>query len=258
MPTTASYSRSPASGVSSEGRVPTHCQDSVSTRREAEEEFGPAAIQAYLEKLYKIQVPIAVEDFLIDRKTLEAMERTSGVSLRSRAHSDQVILVESTEALDLGVYLDESTMADLRRRDPRVALASDNLESFCSAVEEISHFIYIVWNTGRGRPISQLELELQAEVDKYLACAFLLFQQRRCFIKGRLITVLFETFLLADRLDPEQRVRYTFASRLGRAYCRFLEDRFLDPPDVAGLLREVRGFYRLGQAEKIGAIHRKA
>ncbi len=255
MPTTASYNRSPASGASSEGGVLPHHQNPVPTRRETEEEFGPAAIQAYLEKLYKIQVPIAVEDFLIDRETLEAMERAAGISLRSRAHIDQVVLVESPEALDLGVYLDESTMADLRRRDPRVALASDNLESFCSAVEEISHFIYIVWNTGRGRPISQLELELQAEVDKYLACAFLLFQQRRCFIKGRLITALFENFFLADRLDPEQVIRYTVASRLGRSYCRFLEDRFLDPPDVAGLLREVRGFYRLGQAEKIGAVH---
>jgi len=253
-----SYSRAPASSTSQEGEVHPHREVPVSPKRDVEEEFGPAAIQAYLEKLYKIQVPMAVEDFLIDRETLEAMERAANVSLRSKAHTDQIILVESPGTLDLGIYLDESTIANLRRRDPRVALVSDNLESFCTAVEEISHFIYIVWNTGRGRPITQLELEIQAEVDKYLTCAFLLFQQRRYFVKRWLITALFEDFLLSDMLDPEQIIRYTLASRLGRAYCRFLEDRFLDPLDMAGLLREVRSFYRLGQAEKIEAVHCKA
>ena len=217
--------------------------------------FGPAAIQGYLESLYRIDLQLAVEDFLIDRETLEALEASARISLNCRSHSDQVILLECADTLDLAVYLDETTMATLRRRDPRVALLSDNLESFCTAVEEISHFIYIVWNTSRGKPVSQLELEIQAEVDKFLACALLLLRQRRSFPMEWLITTLFERFLLSDRLDGEAVSRYTLANRLGRAYCRFLEGRFLHTDDLGGLLGEVRRFYRLGQAEKIEVIH---
>ena len=65
-----------------------------------------------------------------------------------------------------------------QRRDPLEALDEGNLADYCTALEGVSHFHYLVWSLARGRNVSLLELELQAEVDKYASAVALLTRQR--------------------------------------------------------------------------------
>ncbi|HET8646845.1 MAG TPA: hypothetical protein VFO85_15225, partial [Vicinamibacteria bacterium] len=142
----------------------------------------------------------------------------------------------------------------LQRHDPRVQLDQSNLGAFCTVVEEVSHFLYVLFCAGCERSVTQLELELQGEVDKYLCSVFLLSLQNEGAVSPRLRELLFRHYRLGPALSAEQRERYRAASRLAERYCGWLERRFLRAARLADLARESRRFYRLGQRQKLERI----
>ena len=102
--------------------------------------------------------------------------------------------------------------------------------------------------------MTQLELELQGEVDKYLCAVFLLSLQNDGAVSPRLRELLFRHYRLADTVSAERAERYRAASHLAYRYCGYLEARFLRRSRLADLARESRRFYRLGQREKLEKI----
>jgi hypothetical protein len=48
---------------------------------------------------------------------------------------------------------------------------SAGLDTFCQVIEGVSHFVYVVERARTGRAATHLELELQAEVDKWVVLA---------------------------------------------------------------------------------------
>ena len=74
----------------------------------------------------------------------------------------------------MALYIDAAVLERLARRDPFDALTHENLADYLTAAEGVSHFVYVAWNTGHDKPVTLLELELQAEVDKYVLGAWLL------------------------------------------------------------------------------------
>ena len=69
---------------------------------------------------------------------------------------------------------------------PMRALDESNLADYCTALEGVSHFHYVTWSAGCARNVSLLELELQAEVDKYASALSLLLAQRAGRFPGEL------------------------------------------------------------------------
>ena len=129
-----------------------------------------------------------------------------------------------------------------------------NLDSFCTATEEVSHFVYLLFCARTARTVTQLELELQAEVDKYLCAVFFLSLQNEGAVSPRLKELLFHHYRIADTVSEERAERYRAASHLAYRYCQYLEARFLKPSRLHDLARESRRFYRLGQREKLEKI----
>src|SRR5439155_692812 len=80
-----------------------------------------------------------------------------------------------------------------------------------------------------ARSVTQLELELQGEVDKYLNAVFLLSLQNEGAVSARLRELIFRRYRLAEHLSLEQAERYRTASHLAYRYCGWLEERFLRP-----------------------------
>ena len=66
----------------------------------------------------------------------------------------------------------------LDRHDPSDGLDAGNLADCWTALEGISHFLCVAHNAGHDRPVSRLALEMQAEIDKYVACFALLRRAR--------------------------------------------------------------------------------
>ena len=145
----------------------------------------------------------------------------------------------------------------LAAHDPRTRLDDGNLDQFLLAVEGGSHFVYVVWRAQSERPVSALELELQAEVDKYVTCLLTMWTQNGTppeGLRGR----LFERFTLAPGVAEEERDRYLAANANARTYAGTLEERFVAKNCIADMLAELRRFYRLGAQEKLAHIAKAA
>ncbi len=209
-----------------------------------------ANLLSQLDRIYDLELQVEIEQFLISRETCQILsgERTVGGAVI--VHQG-----EEDEEIELGVYIGEETLARLDVLDLSNGLASDHFAALCTAIEEVSHFAYLMWNANRDKSVTQLELELQAEVDKFVTSALLMARENGGRIPTKLLDRLFDDFDLRDGLDHTRRERYLTASSFARSYCSFLMRRFLSRSRVADLLTELRHFYRLTQRGKIGRIY---
>ena len=207
-------------------------------------------IQSILTGVYGIRTSLDVRDFVISGQC-PVFPKQEGAAARTVA--EKLVLVQDDQNLDLALYLDEGLLDRLHKRDPQRHLGRRNLEDFCTVLEGISHFLYIVYNASRDRSVTLLEMELQAEVDKYVGARLLLDHQQSQQRRRRLLQQLFERFQLEDGLEPQERERYLSANRLAVQYCYQLESRFAG----AGLnyLTELRSFYRANQPRKLSRIN---
>jgi hypothetical protein len=194
--------------------------------------------------MYRVETEVDVSDFLIDARTRDALGP-------ARAPREQLLVAEQDGEVSLALFVDERALANLHANDPRRRLDDANLEDFLLTVEGVSHFVYFVWRARSGRPVSALELELQAEIDKYVACVLTPERDRPMLdLRER----LFERFELAPGMDGDERERYLVANSNARAYAASLDARFVARGSLAAMLDELRRFYRLGVQEKLAYI----
>jgi hypothetical protein len=202
-------------------------------------------VQRRLEVLYALEHQAPVTEFLIPVE--HAQDYPGGGS--------RTLVTQRGDDVSLGVVLEDSVRTRLAAADPRVHLDRENLDPFCVAAEEVSHFVYLFFCAQAARQVTQLELELQGEVDKYLSSVFLLCLQNEGAVSPLLRELLFRHYHLAAHVtDEEGRERYHRASDLAYRYCGYLESRFLRPSRLQELAREARRFYRLGQRDKLERI----
>ena len=201
-------------------------------------------VQRRLESLYALEPESPVTDYLVP---LDAARRFPGGGSRT-------LVAQQGDEVSVGVVLDASVGAGLERADPRERIDGSNLGPFTTLTEEVSHFLYVLFRARSDRPVTQLELELQGEVDKYLVSLFFFGLREERAVSGRLRQALFARYELAQGLSAESCERYHEASRLANRYCGWLESRYLRDRNREDLARETRRFWRLGQREKLETI----
>ena len=179
----------------------------------------------------------------------------SGASTNERRTLDEeLLLAESPDGAGVALYLDPEVLSRLEAADPHRALTENNLADYCTALEGVSHFVYSIWGLQRDLPVSLLELETQAEVDKYAVTVFLLAaQQEGQIYPAQVHARLFDRVSFDARLEPDQYERYRTAHALAARYCRRLERRFVNRGrlKIEAMVRELRSFYRLRHAAKL-------
>ena len=206
-------------------------------------------LQKQLQAIYEVAVDHNVDDFLI---TDAAVARALDTSVNPRAVGEKLLLRESDTDLHLSLYVDRDVLKPLAQENPLRQLSDDNLAEYCIAVEGVSHFLYLTWNAGYQRSVTLMELELQAEVDKYVGLSSLL-RQQNCHIPNGLHQWLFENINFDSRLDREQLERYRSANQFAAKYCWWLEQRYVSQhPEM---FQELRRFYRKTQDGKIRMIN---
>jgi hypothetical protein len=204
-------------------------------------------MQSLLAGLYDAPVEHDAEDFLVSDP--QRLREVVGEPLSD----EQVFVVEQDGEVRIGLFIDQRVIDRLQRHDPLDALDEDNLNDFCTALEGVSHFHYLIWSCARGRSVSLLELELQAEVDKYATALALLTKQREGAFPGDLHARMFGSVSFLPELDAVSRRRYEEANRHAARYCRLLDQRYLHPRrrQPEKWLAELRRFFRCGHQEKI-------
>jgi hypothetical protein len=212
-----------------------------------------ALVQSALTEIYDLPAVPDVRDFLLTRAELARIGQ-------SRACDEQLIVAEDGDTLSMALYIDAAVLDRLEQRDPFVGLTHENLADYLTAAEGVSHFLYVAWNTGHDKPVTLLELELQAEVDKYVLGAWLLRKQGDGRFPRELHRALFER----ARVDPVAaagrialyHTASTYAARFCRRVAALLERKRSGV--TRDLLAELRRFYRWGNVRKLRHIERYA
>jgi len=207
-------------------------------------------MQSLLGRLYDVEVGYDVYDFLVtDRRALGAIAPSG----ESRAREEELLLAETDDGAGVALYLDPALLERLDAADPMGELTEANLADYCTALEGVSHFVYSAWRLGRDAPVSLLELETQAEVDKYAATVFLIAGQQGGAYPAHVHPRLFDRVGFDASLEPEQFHRYRTAHRCAARYCQRLERRYVQRGEarIEAMVRELRRFYRLGSSAKL-------
>jgi hypothetical protein len=188
------------------------------------------AIQGGLERLYQLDRIADVDAFVAQA---EAGER-------------EALLVRMGDdgAVEMSLRL------PLLGRAAFDVLSDESLDPLCQIIEGVSHFVYLASRAKEDRRTTQLELELQAEVDKYVvlvAALGALDEPTSARLRGR----LYEEVSFADAAGTELGERYRIANQVAARFVRRLETTYLRGGRVRELHGELRRFYRLGQEDKL-------
>ena len=182
-------------------------------------------------------------------ETLYRLDRTADVDAFV-THADEgqreaLLVRESEDGLELQLRIP-------RLGDACVDVDGASLDPLCQIIEGVSHFVYLADRASLGREASQLELELQAEVDKYviLASALRDFDVRT---SRRLRERLYDDISFVHEADTVEGERYRVANGCARRFTGRLERDYVTRARFGELQGELRRFFHMGQTEKLRA-----
>ena len=173
-----------------------------------------------MERFYHLEETPDVRGFV--RETCEVGER------------EQLLLRESAGELEMALVVP--------------ATVANDHDAWLQLAEGVSHFVYVANRARQELPSTQLELELQAEVDKFV----LLVLEQVPYDRGEAFEVharLYERVQFLHAAGTELGDRYRTANDLAARYVRRLMHYGHETTHAA-----LRRFYRAGQAEKIRLV----
>lgn len=202
-------------------------------------------LQKIIETMYRIDGTLSVTDFRINGAILEVLLGDGATSSRR----ESLIVRHDGEYTDLALYIEDGIRV---RAHAFLEDRGVDMDAFCAATEGVSHFVYFTFCGAQlNRPVSQIELELQAEIDKFLVL--------RLFapVEDDLVGRLFEQIRFHESLTPDEQERYVVANRVGRRYARWL-DRQIVRGRTHQAIQDARHLYRKPLAAKMDHIARAA
>lgn len=178
-------------------------------------------LQRQLEGFYGLERAPNVQDFL----------RLGAANSR-----EQLLVKESQQGIYVAVVFPEDQIPN-----PPLQPSDD----WTQLIEAVSHFLFISERARVELPTTQLELELQAEIDK-----FVVLLPTRAATNGELATLhrrLYDEVRFIHTSDSELGARYRLANQLA---ARFVS-RLVRSGNRVEWQKRLRAFYRAGQTEKI-------
>jgi hypothetical protein len=183
-------------------------------------------VQGALERVYQLDRVADVGDYL---KEAEAGER------------EALLLREA----------DDGALEVTLRLPPLEGEAG--LDALCQIIEGVSHFVYVVERARVQREATQLEMELQAEVDKWVVLAASVASRgpldvdRSADLRSR----LYERVSFEDDETSERGQRYRVANDAAHRFVRRLERDYVGQARFGEMRIELRRFFRVGQEDKL-------
>lgn len=195
----------------------------------------------------------SVAAFLIGKPSLQSLASAELDLTELARRQEALIMVDGGHGdLQLGLYLDEDLLAGVANSSAE-RLARDHLTAFCLVAEGLSHFHYAQFRATQLSVFSELELELQGEVDKYALALECLPPEHREASAPALRHCLFKRARLCDPPGSDAWHRYRRAHRLAESYLLRLERRLEAVPCSrrhSERRRNLRRYHRLGLAGK--------
>ena len=183
-------------------------------------------VQTALERLYRIDDGTPVDPFVT---TAEGDEREA---LLVREHADGL---------------------EIALRIPKLR-GAENLDALCQIIEGVSHFVMIAERARAERATSHLELEMQAEVDKYVVLAAATASREGAFDVAQSVRLrerLYEAVSFVHAEGSELGVRYRTANRAAARFVRRLEREYAASRRIDEMREKLRQFFAGNQEEKL-------
>ena len=158
---------------------------------------------------------------------------------------EALIVKQSGGEIELGLYISPEILMTLEDGDPL-----ENLDEFGCAIEGVSHLLYVSDRAAKERSVSMLELELQAEVDKFIVFHLLASSCSR-YIDSSLFAKQFEEHSFDPSLEGSEVERYATASHFAAKYCNALRQSYFNPTDRRALTSEARRFFSGNLSDKL-------
>ena len=209
-------------------------------------------LQQQLTDIYQVDRAHDVRDYLITDRQLAKYLAKSAIMEDT---DESLLMAQDDEGLELSLFLDGEMLERLEAAGPIACLDSELLDDWWKVIEGISHFNCVAWKASQDRTVTFLELELQAEIDKFVSTMLLAKEQSNNELVASLHARLFEGVSFHSDLDDEQLERYQSANNYASRYCHALRQQLIDDHQVAK--SELRHFYRLQSPEKFSHIHAK-
>jgi hypothetical protein len=181
------------------------------------------SVQSALERLYRLDRVADVADYLVGA---------------GEGEREELLLREAGDgALEVSLRL------------PRLE-GQPSLDTLCQIIEGVSHFVYVVERARTEREATQLELELQAEVDKWVFLAGSL-HEFDAVQSAALREKLYERIAFEHDEATEQGERYRVANDAAHRFVRKLEREYVERARYDEMRGVLRRFFRMGQGEKL-------
>lgn len=209
-------------------------------------------LELLLTGIYDLQISCSVQDFLVTER-----QQLPG-ACRGAAGDEQLFVTNDDDELCMSLFLDPEMLERLQSHDPNDELDQHNVADCWTALEGISHFLCVAHHAEHNRPVSLLTLELQAEIDKYVASFLLLSRRDPRRFPAELHSLLFRRTRIDPGLAAGRESLYRRASRYAARFCARLEPRLraMCRSGDRGWQAELRRFYRLTDFGKLRHIER--
>jgi len=186
----------------------------------------------------------------------------------TRIPSEMLLIREDKGNLDITLFLERSLIdstIDSTVSGNTNHHACKKFDDYCTILEGVSHFVYLVWNAQYGRQVKPIEMELQAEVDKFVFSALADVDPETAGSQSRpqsrpqskhqlLFDSLFRQVKYFHVPGTDMHHRYTVANKFAEQYCNWLSCHFQFTVGDPMLYAELARFYRMNAAAKFEHI----
>ena len=213
-------------------------------------------LQKKIEKTYALETGITnIEQYIIGDIGYKRfyMGKEINTVINSQSSKARVLIREGGDTLKATIYYPDNLIQILEDNDPRAGIHDDNVDACASFVEELDHFLFIAQNFKWNKPFSMLELELQANITKYLVLKHFIALQTR----SRKLSQFYKEYIKYhlfykreyDIENASERARYEDTKIFATIYINYI-----DLLSNEERLREIRKFSRMSGAAKINHI----
>ncbi len=142
--------------------------------------------------------------------------------LRPSHEESRVLVREVDDAMEIAVLLNSKILAEIDHLDLPADLDLSRFGSLAVAIEELSHFNSLVWQATQNGTSTLLELEVQAEVDKFAIVLDWLELKNQQELSDQFFDSIFSECKVGHWVDAEGKMVYEEAHSIARGLCRQL------------------------------------
>lgn len=172
--------------------------------------------------------------------------KTTDVRVNDMLNRESVLIKNiGNDEWEIGIYINPNILNRLNANEY-------NFDDMSCAIEGVSHFLYLINRVNNNIKCSPLELELQAEIDKFIVLTAI--GRFQPWAARLALDNLFQNYSIINNLSKNKKELYFSASILAAEYCRKLFNYIIENKHEY-MKKNIGYFFKSNLEDKIKTIH---